>query len=104
MSMVKNALLRIGLIRLKIDGSIRWPVRVDGWMWWRLYLRLFFRGEWFCSRDGKGNFRTGFPFGCPYAAFGVFRNLPGVTKWEPGRLLPRRWGVQIFGLEIGDRG
>jgi hypothetical protein len=25
----------------------------------------------------------------PFAAFGVFRNLPGVIKWEPGRLLSK---------------
>ena len=35
----------------------------------------------------------------------VFRNRPGVVKWIPGRLLPRRWGFGVFGLiEIGDRG
>jgi hypothetical protein len=101
---MRNTLLRIGLIRLKLDGSIRWPISVDGWMWWRFYFRCLLRGEWFSSRDRKGRPRRGFPFGCPYAAFGVFRNLPGVIKWEPGRLLPRRWGVQILGLEIGDRG
>lgn len=36
--------------------------------------------------------------------FGVFRNLPEVVKWIPGKLLPRRWGIRIWGLEIGDRG
>jgi len=73
-------------------------------MWWKFYFHCFLRGEWLSGRDSKGRFRTGFPFGCPFAAFGVFRNLPGVVKWENGRMLPRRWGVQIFGLEIGDRG
>lgn len=34
----------------------------------------------------------------------VFRNLPGVIKWEPGRLLPHRWGFGICGFEFGDRG
>jgi hypothetical protein len=100
----RRLLLRIGLIRIRIDGRISWPVRVDGWLWWKFYFRCFLRGEWFAARDTKGHFRTGFPFGAPYSAFGVFRNLPGVIKWEKGRLLPRRWGVQIFGLEIGDRG
>jgi hypothetical protein len=37
--------------------------------------------------------------------FYVFRNLPGVIKWQKGRLLPRRWGFGIAGLiEFGDRG
>lgn len=34
----------------------------------------------------------------------VFRNLPGVIKWLPGRLLPHRWGFGICGFEFGDRG
>lgn len=34
----------------------------------------------------------------------VFRNLPGVIKWLPGRLLPMRWGFGICGIEFGDRG
>lgn len=34
----------------------------------------------------------------------VFRNLPGVIKWLPGRLLPMRWGFGILGIEFGDRG
>lgn len=36
--------------------------------------------------------------------FYVFRNLPGVIKWLPGRLLPMRWGVGFCGFEFGDRG
>lgn len=37
--------------------------------------------------------------------FYIFRNLPNVTKWLPGRILPRRWGFGLFGLiEFGDRG
>ena len=36
--------------------------------------------------------------------FGLFRNKPGVIKWIPGRLLPRRWGFYILGFEFGDRG
>ena len=36
--------------------------------------------------------------------FGVFRNQPGFIKWVPGRIMPRRWGIRILGLEIGDRG
>ncbi|MNK49877.1 hypothetical protein D3C87_687430 [compost metagenome] len=34
----------------------------------------------------------------------VFRNLPGVIKWAPGRVLPRRWGIGFCGFEFGDRG
>ena len=34
----------------------------------------------------------------------VFRNVPGVVKWIPGRLLPRRWGIGFCGIEFGDRG
>lgn len=36
--------------------------------------------------------------------FYLFRNLPGVIKWLPGRLLPMRWGFGICGFEFGDRG
>lgn len=32
------------------------------------------------------------------------RNQPGVIKWLPGRLLPRRRGFGICGFEFGDRG
>jgi hypothetical protein len=35
---------------------------------------------------------------------GVFRNRPGVIKWIPGKLLPRRWGFRLLGFEFGDRG
>lgn len=34
----------------------------------------------------------------------VFRNVPGIIKWAPGRVLPRRWGVGWLGFEFGDRG
>lgn len=39
-----------------------------------------------------------------WGTFYVFRNQPGVIKWLPGRLLPRRWGFGICGFEFGDRG
>lgn len=40
-----------------------------------------------------------------YKPFYIFRNVPGVIKWIPGKLLPRRWGFGIFGLiEFGSRG
>ncbi len=35
---------------------------------------------------------------------GFFRNRPGVKKWTPGKLLPNRWGIRIWGFEFGDRG
>lgn len=76
-------LLRIGLVARRHDGSIRWPAHVaPAWMW---------RHPLVCLRMN--------------GAFYVFRNLPGVIKWTPGRLLPRRWGFGIAGLiEFGDRG
>jgi hypothetical protein len=77
-------LLRIGLIRLRADGSIRWPIHVKPTHWW-LFLLV---------HGGHHPFRR----------FGVFRNQPGFVKWLPGRLLPRRWGFYVLGLEIGDRG
>lgn len=46
----------------------------------------------FC-RDLRGSLTRG----C-FAPLGVFGNLPGVIKWIPGRLLPRRWGFHVFGL------
>ena len=39
-----------------------------------------------------------------HGPFYIFRNRPGVIKWIPGRLLPRRWGFGIYGFEFGDRG
>lgn len=77
----------IGLIRRKDDGSIRWPVHIAPRHVWRMVLK---------------NPRNMTKF---YGLFYVFRNLPGVIKWEKGRLLPRRWGFGILGLiEFGDRG
>lgn len=102
---VTYALLRIGLVR-RYYGSdkIRWPISIEPWWIWKVHFRCLLRGEWFCGRDKTGKPRKGFPWGFSISAFGMFRNLPGVIKWEKGRLLPRRWGFHIFGLEIGDRG
>lgn len=96
-----RVLLRIGLVRRVYDSEkIRWPISIDPWFLWTLHASCLFRGEWFCSRTRKG-----FPWCSPgFCAFGAFRNLPHVIKWEKGRLLPRRWGFRILGLEIGDRG
>lgn len=90
MSELIEALIRIGVIRRRHDGSIRWPVSVLPWEMWKLHAR---NHGW--RRDH-----------CPMIGgwFCVFRNRPGVIRWEPGRMLPRRWGVRIIGLEIGDRG
>lgn len=80
-------LIRIGLVRRREDGSIRWPVHIaPAWQW-----RAFLRHPVNMTKVS----------GAVY----LFRNLPGVIKWTPGRLLPRRWGIGFFGLiEIGDRG
>lgn len=72
-------LAKIGIVRIQ-NGSIRWPIHVGSPHYWVVLSR------W------------------PGQRVGVFRNLPGVIKWERGRLLPRRWGFYVLGLEIGDRG
>ena len=79
-------LLWIGLVRRLDDGRIKWPIHFapkhiwKDWKMLRAYIRL-------------------------HGYFYVFRNLPGVIKYTPGRLLPRRWGFGFAGLiEIGDRG
>ena len=79
-----NLLLRIGLVtRRRDNGKIRWPLSfAPAWMW---------RSPLLAARA--------------FGWFYVFRNVPGVIKWLPGRLLPRRWGFGIMGLiEFGDRG
>lgn len=104
---VVYVLLRIGLVRYYYDSErVRWPISIDPPHLWALHIRCLFRGQWFCSRTDDGSLRKGFPWSGPggFCAFGVFRNLPWVIKWEKGRLLPRRWGFHILGLEIGDRG
>ncbi len=81
-------LLWIGFIARSHDGEIHWPFHVaPGWIW-----KAFMRHPINMTKVGGG-------------AFYVFRNIPGVIKWVPGRLLPRRWGFGFFGLiEFGDRG
>lgn len=79
-------LLWIGFVARKPDGSIAWPIRVAP--------KWIFR-DW-------ASFRGWIKF---HRGIYLFRNLPGIIKWVPGRLLPRRWGIGFFGLvEIGDRG
>jgi len=73
----------VGLVRIR-DGKVRWPFHVSPWRVWRAN---------FWPAVGKRE-----------PIFAVFRNLPRVVKWQPGRLLPRRWGVRVLGFEFGDRG
>lgn len=80
-----NALARVGLVRVRPDGTVRWPVSLSTWGMWRVYL-------------AAGPRHSGFGW------FGVFRNKPGVARRVPGRWLPARWGVRVLGLELGDRG
>lgn len=72
-------LLRIGLVALRGNGTIAWPWSWPRWDIFVMYLRYGPR-------------------------LYLFRNLRGVVKWVPGRLLPRRWGFGICGFEFGDRG
>lgn len=78
-------LLWVGFIRRREDGTIHWPFHAPprwvfkSWGSFKCYARC-----------------TGYVY--------RFRNLPGVIKWVPGRLLPRRWGFGICGFEFGDRG
>lgn len=82
--MIIRLLARIGLVRIRPDGKTRWPVHSCSWDVWKIHFRHPFDRQW--------------------GWFGVFRNRPGVVKWEKGRMLPRRWGFRVLGLEIGDRG
>jgi hypothetical protein len=76
-------LLLIGLVR-QANGKTVWPFRVCPWWLWRARF-------WPAVGDRD-------------PLVGIFRNLPGVVKWVPGRLLPRRWGFWVLGFEFGDRG
>lgn len=78
-----DLLLWIGFVRRRLDGTLRFPVHLAPAHFW-----------WFLLRRGGG----------PFPRFGIFRNRPEVIKWLPGRLLPRRWGFFVLGLEVGDRG
>lgn len=76
---MKKLFIWIGLIRVKEDGSIRWPLSFPRWNTMRYYWKTH---PW------------------PY----VFTCPKGTIKWVKGRLLPRRWGVGWLGVEFGDRG
>lgn len=82
-------LLFIGLIARKSNGKIAWPFRAPP-MWLIPY----------CWKARSIRPFTAFHGWKPY----LFRNVPGVIKWVPGRLLPRRWGFGWLGFEFGDRG
>ena len=84
MGAIVKFLVWVGLTRRRHDGSLFVPFHVPA--------RHVF---WCHFRHGGGK---GFP------RFYVFRNVPGVIKWVPGRMLPRRWGVGFCGFEFGDRG
>ena len=80
MKHIANFFLWIGLINLDSrTGKVKLPFHAPPWFIFKYHLK--------CDRK-------------PYR----FRNLPGVIKWIPGRLLPMRWGGGWLGFEIGDRG
>jgi hypothetical protein len=65
-----------------IIAPFHWPIKWKGEGWIEYFTRLPKMHGWFY----------------------LFRNRPGVIKWLPGRMLPRRWGFGILGFEFGDRG
>ena len=80
-------LLWLGVIRIRDNGKIRWPIHFSPlWIW-------------------KATMRHPINMIGMHGVFYRFKNRPGVIKWEEGRLLPRRWGFGFLGLiEFGDRG
>lgn len=78
-------LLWVGFVAKRHDGTIVWPFHVPSRAVFWHHLKY---GSW------TGAFKRVY----------IFRNLPGVIKWVPGRLLPRRWGFGVCGFEFGDRG
>lgn len=87
---IVRALARIGLVRIVKRNNTRWPFHVSPWWIWKAHL---LNPRW--SRNHTSAIGGWFV---------VFRNKPGVIKWEPGRWLPSRWGIRILGFEFGDRG
>ena len=85
-----RVLAKVGLVAIDRKGVVHWPFYIAPWEMWKMY---FLNPEWshsHCKAIGGW--------------FAFFRNSPGVIKWIPGRLLPRRWGFRIIGFEFGDRG
>lgn len=105
-------LLWVGLVRLydvdsrargfPYNGWVRWPIRISPWpMWktmWRYETSCWIK-YYLTTREGSMIWNID-----AFRMFGVFHNPPNIIKWEKGRLLPRRWGFHIWGIEIGDRG
>jgi hypothetical protein len=82
--LIIELLLWIGIVKLE-EGAIVWPIKLPpGYVFRSWHAFIGYCRFW----------------GGPY----VFRNAPYVVKRIPGRLLPRRWGVGLWGFEIGDRG
>lgn len=84
--MLIKFLLWVGFVRRKRDGRIRYPFDVPP----RHHFTNRCAGLRSLWRMSPGIY--------------IFRNTPGVIKWEEGRLLPKRWGIGICGFEFGDRG
>jgi hypothetical protein len=78
-------LLLIGFVSRNTDGKIDWPFRIP-------------------PKHVFSDFKSFICYCRFFGPFYIFRNKPGVIKWIPGRLLPRRWGFGIYGFEFGDRG
>lgn len=79
-------MMEVGIFK-RFHGGYCVPVYVAPLRCWRVQWRAWRAGEtWYGGMVG------------------LFRNLPGVVKWKKGRLLPRRWGFYVWGLEIGQRG
>ena len=87
--MVIRLLLWIGFVARRHDGTIRWPFSAPP----RWVLRECWKQRRLLPIVAYAGWK-------PYR----FRNVSGVIKWLPGRLLPRRWGFGWLGFEFGDRG
>lgn len=89
--MIIRFLTWVGFVSRRRDGTIAWPFHVPPRHQFSTY-----RGRRMAGWRAVGRMTNWRPY--------VFRNLPGVVKWKPGRLLPRRWGFGWAGFEFGDRG
>ncbi len=83
-TLFERAMLRIGFYRRNDNGSLRGPIHISPWSWWRVML---------FPKNGP----------CPFQRVGLFRNRKGVIDRVPGSWLPRRWGFFVFGFEFGQR-
>lgn len=95
MNVLIRLLVWIGLVKIRHDGTVRWPFSFPpSWVWKEMWSDLL------QGTNPLLTLRALSGYWLPYR----FRNLPGVIKWVPGRLLPRRWGFGWLGFEFGDRG